>query len=434
MQIIKNCKILLGEVIEDGMMIGIENGVIKKISKDLKGELLLDAKNSLVLPGGIDTHVHFRDPGFTYKEDWISGSKSALAGGITSVIDQPNTVPMVTSPKILLDKIDIAQKKSLVDFGVNATVTNNNIHLIRDLAKYATSFGEIFLGNDNDKDAISYTMLNNALRVIKDTRVIPTIHAEDFSCIEANKMAYQSELPQSHLLARPNRCEEIAVSELIKMAVKIGCRIHICHISSKDAIYLIKKKRGLVTCEVTPHHLLFSSDDYDNLKTRIKVNPPIRNKVDNIVLWDMAKNGTIDIIASDHAPHSIEEKEGDVYDVKSGVPGVETMIPLLLHLVVKNDLSLGRLIELTSQNPAKIWGFKRKGFLKEGYDADLVVYNLNDIKKINADYLHSKCGWTPYEGFQAIFPQTTLVRGTIAFKEGEFYVKEGYGKNIKKFS
>lgn len=434
MQIIKNCKILLGEVIEDGMMIGIENGVIKKIGKDLKGELLLDAKNSLVLPGGIDTHVHFRDPGFTYKEDWISGSKSALAGGITSVIDQPNTVPMVTSPKILLDKIDIAQKKSLVDFGVNATVTNNNIHLIRDLAKYATSFGEIFLGNDNDKDAISYTMLNNALRVIKDTRVIPTIHAEDFSCIEANKMAYQSELPQSHLLARPNRCEEIAVSELIKMAVKIGCRIHICHISSKEAIYLIKKKRGLVTCEVTPHHLLFSSDDYDNLKTRIKVNPPIRNKVDNIVLWDMAKNGTIDIIASDHAPHSIEEKEGDVYDVKSGVPGVETMIPLLLHLVVKNDLSLGRLVELTSQNPAKIWGFKRKGFLKEGYDADLVVYNLNDIKKINADYLHSKCGWTPYEGFQAIFPQTTLVRGTIAFKEGEFYVKEGYGKNIKKFS
>lgn len=434
MQIIKNCKILLGEVIEDGMMIGIENGVIKKIGKDLKGELLLDAKNSLVLPGGIDTHVHFRDPGFTYKEDWISGSKSALAGGITSVIDQPNTVPMVTSPKILLDKIDIAQKKSLVDFGVNATVTNNNIHLIRDLAKYATSFGEIFLGNDNDKDAISYTMLNNALRVIKDTRVIPTIHAEDFSCIEANKMAYQSELPQSHLLARPNRCEEIAVSELIKMAVKIGCRIHICHISSKDAIYLIKKKRGLVTCEVTPHHLLFSSDDYDNLKTRIKVNPPIRNKVDNIVLWDMAKNGTIDIIASDHAPHSIEEKEGDVYDVKSGVPGVETMIPLLLHLVVKNYLSLGRLVELTSQNPAKIWGFKRKGFLKEGYDADLVVYNLNDIKKINADYLHSKCGWTPYEGFQAIFPQTTLVRGTIAFKEGEFYVKEGYGKNIKKFS
>lgn len=434
MQIIKNCKILLGEVIEDGMMIGIENGVIKKIGKDLKGELLLDAKNSLVLPGGIDTHVHFRDPGFTYKEDWISGSKSALAGGITSVIDQPNTVPMVTSPKILLDKIDIAQKKSLVDFGVNATVTNNNIHLIRDLAKYATSFGEIFLGNDNDKDAISYTMLNNALRVIKDTRVIPTIHAEDFSCIEANKMAYQSELPQSHLLARPNRCEEIAVSELIKMAVKIGCRIHICHISSKEAIYLIKKKRGLVTCEVTPHHLLFSSDDYDNLKTRIKVNPPIRNKVDNIVLWDMAKNGTIDLIASDHAPHSIEEKEGDVYDVKSGVPGVETMIPLLLHLVVKNDLSLGRLVELTSQNPAKIWGFKRKGFLKEGYDADLVVYNLNDIKKINADYLHSKCGWTPYEGFQAIFPQTTLVRGTIAFKEGEFYVKEGYGKNIKKFS
>lgn len=434
MQIIKNCKILLGEVIEDGMMIGIENGVIKKIGKDLKGELLLDAKNSLVLPGGIDTHVHFRDPGFTYKEDWISGSKSALAGGITSVIDQPNTVPMVTSPKILLDKIDIAQKKSLVDFGVNATVTNNNIHLIRDLAKYATSFGEIFLGNDNDKDAISYTMLNNALRVIKDTHVIPTIHAEDFSCIEANKMAYQSELPQSHLLARPNRCEEIAVSELIKMAVKIGCRIHICHISSKEAIYLIKKKRGLVTCEVTPHHLLFSSDDYDNLKTRIKVNPPIRNKVDNIVLWDMAKNGTIDIIASDHAPHSIEEKEGDVYDVKSGVPGVETMIPLLLHLVVKNDLSLGRLVELTSQNPAKIWGFKRKGFLKEGYDADLVVYNLNDIKKINADYLHSKCGWTPYEGFQAIFPQTTLVRGTIAFKEGEFYVKEGYGKNIKKFS
>jgi len=434
MQIIKNCKILLGEVIEDGMMIGIENGVIKKIGKDLKGELLLDAKNSLVLPGGIDTHVHFRDPGFTYKEDWISGSKSALAGGITSVIDQPNTMPMVTSPKILLDKIDIAQKKSLVDFGVNATVTNNNIHLIRDLAKYATSFGEIFLGNDNDKDAISYTMLNNALRVIKDTRVIPTIHAEDFSCIEANKMAYQSELPQSHLLARPNRCEEIAVSELIKMAVKIGCRIHICHISSKEAIYLIKKKRGLVTCEVTPHHLLFSSDDYDNLKTRIKVNPPIRNKVDNIVLWDMAKNGTIDIIASDHAPHSIEEKEGDVYDVKSGVPGVETMIPLLLHLVVKNYLSLGRLVELTSQNPAKIWGFKRKGFLKEGYDADLVVYNLNDIKKINADYLHSKCGWTPYEGFQAIFPQTTLVRGTIAFKEGEFYVKEGYGKNIKKFS
>jgi len=434
MQIIKNCKILLNDAIEEGIMIGIEDGIIKKIGRDLKGELLLDAKNVLVLPGGIDAHVHFRDPGFTYKEDWTSGSRSALAGGVTSVIDQPNTDPIVTSPEILLNKIKIAQKRSLVDFGVNATVTNENTHLIKDLAEYATAFGEIFLGKDDEKDVISYTMLNTALMMIRDTHLLPTVHAEDVSCIAANKTAYQTKLPQSHLFARPNRCEEIAVAEIIKMARQIGCRIHICHISTKEAINMIKTARGLVTCEVTPHHLIFSSDDYNRLKTRIKVNPPIRDKIDRDILWDMVRTGMIDVIASDHAPHSIEEKDADIYDVKSGVPGVETMIPLLLYLVTKGYLSINRLVEMTSNNPAKIFGLRRKGFLKEGYDADLVLYNLKDIKRIKSDNLHSKCGWTPYDEFTAIFPQTTIIRGDIAFKDGEFYVKEGHGNPIERCS
>ncbi|BDC36299.1 dihydroorotase [Candidatus Methanoliparum sp. LAM-1] len=431
MQIIKNCKVLLNRRIEEGVSIGIDNGIIKKIGKDLKGELLIDAKNLLVLPGGIDAHVHFRDPGFTYKEDWISGSKSALAGGITSVIDQPNTYPMVTSPDILLNKIEIAKKKSLVDFGVNAAVTNKNIHLIKDLAGYTTAFGEIFLGEDDEEDVISYDMLNTALKIIKDTHLLPTIHAEDYSCIASNKIAYQIKSSQSHLFARPNSCEEIATAKLVKMAEQVGCRMHICHISTKEAIKIIKTARG-ITCEVTPHHLLFSADDYNLLKTKIKVNPPIRDKADRNFLWNMVKYGMIDVIASDHAPHSIEEKEGDIYNAKSGIPGVETMIPLLLNLVAKDEISIGRLVELTSYNPAKIWGLRRKGFLKEGYDADLVLYNLKDKKRIVAGDLHTRCGWTPYEGFQAIFPQTTIIRGDIAFKNGEFYVKEGYGNLIKR--
>lgn len=433
MQIVKNCKILLNGRIIEGITIGIENGIIKKIGRNLKGELLLDAKNLLALPGGIDTHVHFRDPGFTYKEDWISGSKSALAGGVTSVIDQPNSYPTVISPEILLNKIEIAKKKSLVDFGVNAAITNENIRLIKDLAKDATAFGEIFLGKEDEKDVISYNMLNTAFKIIKDTNLLPTVHAEDFFCIAANKRAYHTKLPQSHLFARPNRCEEIAVAELIKMAKQTGCRLHICHVSTREAINMIKTAEG-VTCEVTPHHLLFSSDDYNLLKTMIKVNPPIRDKTDRDFLRNMVRSGMIDVIASDHAPHSIEEKEGDVYEVKSGVPGVETMIPLLLNLAAKDVLSIDRLVEMTSHNPAKIWRLRQKGFLKEGYDADLVLYNLNDVEKIKSDNLHSKCGWTPYEGFQAIFPKVTIIRGNIAFKDGEFYVKEGYGNCLKNIS
>ncbi|VUT24656.1 MAG: dihydroorotase [Candidatus Methanolliviera sp. GoM_oil] len=424
--VIKNCRIVRGEILD--LDIGIEGGTIKKIGKNLDGERLLDAKGMLVLPGGIDVHVHFREPGFTHKEDWLSGSRSAVAGGITSVVDQPNTDPPTTTLSALKGKVEIAEKKSLVDFGISAGVTNENIPLIEGLAEEAVSFGEIFLGKE--RDAISYKNLESAIKAIKKTSLLPTVHAEDEECIEKNKIAYKVRSTHSHAIARPEECEKKAVLKVIEIAKRENYRVHICHVSTRAAMERIMENKN-ITCEVAPHHLIFSSKDDEWLRSRVKVNPPIRDSRDKNFLWEMLRQGEIDILASDHAPHQIWEKEGDIKDVKPGFPGVETMIPLMLNFVMEKRLNLERILDLVCHNPSKIWGFKRKGFLEEGFDADLTFFDLKGRKKIRAEDLHSRCNWTPYEGFYGIFPKITMIRGKVVFENDEFYVEGGYGRNLK---
>ncbi len=429
MYVIENCKIVRGEIGEIlDVDIGIEGGMIKKIEKNLDGEYLFDANEMLVLPGGIDAHVHFREPGFTYKEDWLSGSRSAVAGGITSIVDQPNTDPPTTTLSALKEKIKIAEKKSLVDFGISAGVTNENIPLIEGLAEEAVSFGEIFLGKE--RDAISYKNLEDAIKAIKKTSLLPTVHAEDEECVEKNKKAYRIGLSHSHALARPEECERKAVSKIIEIAERENYRGHICHVSTRAAMEKIMGNKN-ITCEVTPHHLIFSLKDEEWLRSNGKVNPPIRNSRDKDFLWEMLIRGEIDVLASDHAPHQIWEKEGAMEDVKPGFPGVETMIPLMLNFVMEKRLSLERILDLVCHNPSKIWGFKKKGFLEEGFDADLTFFDLKEKRKIRAEDLHSRCNWTPYEGFYGIFPKITMIRGRVIFEDGEFYVEGGYGRNLK---
>jgi dihydroorotase len=419
--VIKNAKLLLeGEVIEAEL--AITDGRISKIAKDIRADNRLNAHGLLVLPGAIDVHVHFRDPGMTYKEDWYSGSCAAAAGGVTTVIDHPNTIPPTTTVRSLETKLEAA-KKSIVDFCINAGVVEG-AELEALWRAGITAFGEIFMAESTGKMCVDDEVFFNALKIIAQLGGIACVHAEDERSIkERIKKLRNKTDPSAYSSSRPNECEVCAIARAIQLANAANSRLHICHISTKDGLHLLEKN---VTCEVTPHHLFFTEKDWDRLGTLGKMNPPLRGEVDRQALW-AGLQSRIDIIASDHAPHTEDEKDQDIWDAPAGVPGVETSLPLMLHAVRAGRISLQRLIELIAVNPARVFGLERKGGIKVGNDADLVFVDFRDVTPIKAENMHSKAGWTPFEGMDAIFPEMTMVRGETVF-DGGVVSEKGYGR------
>lgn len=387
--------------------VGIEDGKIKAVKKILKGDEKLDFGEKLIMPAGIDVHVHFRDPGFTYKEDFSTGSMSAAFGGISCVLDMPNTKPQVNSVDIFKEKLGIAKRKSYVDFGLYA---DGNSDEIENLGKICSCFKIYSYEMDNDT-------LEKRLSEIEKTGKIVSVHAEDKKLFREMKILSLSD----YLHSRPNEAEEKMVQKIVLMNKK---KVRICHVSAKESINVLKNKN--ITSEVTLHHLLLNIDS--DLGAKGKVNPPLRTEKDNEALWDALRNGVIGIIASDHAPHTLKEKQG-FDDALPGVPGVETMLPLMLYFMKNKKISLRRLVNAICEKPAEIFGLN-KGKIKEGYDADLIVFDLKNDKKISADMLHSKCGWTPFENFHAIFPVCTIIRGEIVVENNEIMVNPGFGRFV----
>jgi dihydroorotase len=414
--VVKNGRVYTPRGLKD-FDIWITDGKVAALGGPHRADEEIDAGGLLVLPGVIDAHVHFRDPGPTYKEDWESGSLSAAAGGVTTVIDQPNTDPRTLDARSFELKLDRARNHSVVDFCING-----GLGKILALVKLGTAaIGEIFTYEHTD------AQMENLLKEVEEAGALPTIHAEDGRIIKEKTEKLLAEIdPEVYSTARPKMAEATAIEKTLSLVQ----RAHICHLSTFQGLDLVKDARKAgkkVSCEVCPHHLLFNRNDYRKQGSFLKMNPPLRDPSDNEALWAGLRDGSIDIVASDHAPHLPEEKKQGIWEAPAGVPGVETMLPLMLMAVRSNHITLDRLVSAVAAKPAEIFGLQSKGQIALGKDADLVLVDTKAITRINADRLHSRADWTPYEGRQAIFPKATLVRGTLVFG-GSLEVRPGFGR------
>jgi dihydroorotase len=396
--VLKDVKLPDGRVVD----VSIKKGIVKHIGAGLLFDQSIDCSNYLVLPAAIDMHVHMRGGSQSSKEDWNSGSKSALAGGVTLVVDQPNTIPPITTQSKFIERVNDAQAHSLCHFSINSGVTEH-ISFESMWKAGAMAFGEIFFAPSSYGEAIKVALLEKALAKISTLGALVTIHAERISPIPDQNLV-------SHNESRSIHGEALAVSNVNRCNQK-NCRIHFCHLSSADSIDL-----AMGSVEVAPHHLFLSYENFDPQNTFGKVNPPLRTESERIKLWN--RWSQIDVIASDHAPHTINEKQMPFVDAPSGIPGVETMVPMLVNKVLEKKISIRSVIEKTSTNPAVLLGIQSAGF-NVGDRADFALYRKSPVR-ISADILQSKCGWTPYENQMAVFPELVLMDGVTVYQNGDF--------------
>ena len=394
---------------------------------------------SIILPGAIDTHVHFRDPGSTAKEDFTTGSVSAAFGGVTTVVDMPNTRPPTIDQATLLGKEQIASRGSVIDYGLNLAIFNGS-----DLLAVDTLFrgkGEVpapaglkaFLGETTGSlvlDPIS--SLSKWAVLLGETGAVMALHAEDGSLFEpARNPEKRKGVLAEHHRTRPPVAEAEAIRKAVDALGGHANMAHVLHVSTEKGLETASVSSA--TVEVTPHHLLldvkWGERTLEN-EAMGKVNPPLRTASDRSVLWKGIFEGKVQTVGSDHAPHLLEEKMDGLLS-PSGIPGVETMIPLLLNEVAGRRLDLGMLVKLVSSGPAERYSLPGRGALREGNFADLMIVDMRSPRRIRSDDLHSKCGWTPYEGMPGIFPSRVYSRGELLVEDENLSARPGRGRNIR---
>ena len=390
--------------------ITLSNGIVRHVGSSGQADTTIRCNDLMVIPAGVDMHVHMRDGNQAYKENWESGTRSALSGGVTVVIDQPNTVPAITTPDLLTDRAILASNQAYCQFGINAGVTPDAD--LEGMAKAgAMAFGETFAGPSSYGEAISREDLCRAISRISDLNGLITIHAEVVQDGDDSDLI-------SHEKLRPISGELDAV-RMIREIAPLKSRVHFCHISAADTIDYIRKNNS-GTIEVTPHHLFLSYESFRSDDAYAKVNPSLRSESERRKLrtrWDR-----IDVIGSDHAPHTCDEKGRPFRDAPSGIPGVETMIPLLMAKVLSGTMELPEIIAKTSTNPSEILGILPAGFIP-GMRADFGLYP-HETSVIHADNLSSKAGWTPFEGMSGVFPAQVIMAGSVVYNNGEYFRSE----------
>lgn len=416
---IKNGRIFLdGRLVEADIL--CEDGKIKKIAKHVNGDEAVNARGKIVLPGVIDAHVHFRVPGMEHKEDWVTGSRSAVKGGVTTVLDMPNTLPPTTTVELLEKKRRLVKGKSLVNYGFYLGATKDNMDEIVKASGIpgvklymASTTGTLLV--EDDKSILK------VMKAAKESGKLIVAHAEDEYLVrkftkEAKKLEND---PTIHVKARPKQCAIKGAERACELAKQAGNRLHITHISTPEEAEIVDRHPG-VTCDTTTSYLFLEEKDLVELGNYAKMNPPVRSHADRVALWNALRSGKVDIVDTDHAPHTREEKERGYWEAPGGVPGVQTIVPLLLNEINHGNLSLERFIELVCENPAKIMHLKGKGYIKEGMDADFTVVDMKLEKTIRDDDIESKCGWTPYAGRKIRgWPVVTVVNGEVAW-DGSF--------------
>ena len=401
-------------VIEDGNIIDIT-----KQQPESSYDEIIDASGCYVLPGVIDDHVHFREPGLTEKADIESESRAAAAGGVTSYFDMPNCKPQTTTLEALNDKFERARRSSHVNYSFFYGATNDNVQTFSQLDAHRIPGIKLFMGSSTGNMLVDG---KEALERIFSTVKLPLmVHCEDTDIINHNMEEAQKawgEDPQVnlHTLIRSEEACLASSRKAVELAKKYGTRLHIAHLSTAEELELIG---GNITAEACVGHLYFTELDYQRLGARIKVNPSIKTPVDQFLLRQALTDGRITVVGTDHAPHLMEQKQGGCVRAASGMPMIQFSLVTMLELVDEKVLSLERMVELMCHNPARLFGVERRGFLRKGYRADMVIVRPRSPWTVTKDVIQSKCGWSPMEGHEYQWRvERTLCNGKTVFADG----------------
>jgi len=402
--------------------IGVRDGriaAIGSIKKKQAGETV-DVTGLHILPGVIDTQVHFREPGLEHKEDLESGSRSAVLGGVTAVFEMPNTRPATISAEALADKVSRATDRMFCDFAFFVGATRDNVGQLATLELLPGAAGvKVFMGSSTgDLLVDEEETLARVLAVISKRAAF---HSEDEARLKARISHQREGDPSSHSEWRDAQTALMATERLLRLASAAGKRVHVLHVSTAEEMELLARHKDVASVEVTPQHLTLAAPEaYKALGTLAQMNPPLRDRAHQERLWWGLSQGVVDVLGSDHAPHTLEEKAKSYPATPSGMPGVQTLVPVMLDHVNEGRLSLARFVDLTCAGPQRIFGIAGKGRIAVGYDADLTIVDLKAKRVIGNDWIGSKCGWTPFAGRKVKgFPVGTVVRGRRAMWEGE---------------
>ena len=412
--------------------IGLSGSNIKKIGKiELNSSKVFDATDKVVLPGVIDTQTHFREPGSTDVEDLESGSRAAVLGGVTSLFEMPNTNPPTSNLIEFNKKLQLAKNRMHSNYAFYFGATPDNIEQLSKLKDVEGCCGvKLFAGSSTgkllvDKEADIEKVISNSDRIV-------SIHSEDEEILRLRKKFIRKGDVNSHPEWRNVECAISSTRRVVKIAERYDKQIHVLHVTTKEEIDFLAMHKKNVTFEITPQHLtLYAPDCYDKLGSYAQMNPPLRTKEHYDRLWVAVKNNIVDVLGSDHAPHSKENKDKEYPNTPSGMPGVQTIFPVMLNHVNDGKLKLEKLINLMCENPCRIFGIKNKGYIREGYDADLTIADMNKEITIKNDMIASKCGWTPFNNFKVKgFPVGTIVNGILVMKDGKI-IEESKGTPLK---
>ena len=425
--LIKNAKLVNEGLIKDGEVY-IEDDLIKEVadiislkSHDVK---VIDAEGQFLLPGVIDDQVHFREPGLTHKEDIAFGSRAAVAGGITSFIEMPNTNPQTTTIELLEEKFALAKESSVANYSFMFGGTNDNLEEIKKINPKNTAALKLFLGSSTGNMLVDDEKVLE--EIFKNSPVLIAVHCEDEQTIKDNLAKYKEEFGDDipmvyHPKIRSTEACYLSSSKAVKLAKKTGARLHVFHISTAKELSLFDGKKPLkdkkITAEVCIHHLWFNSTDYEEKGTRIKWNPAVKTEKDQKALLKALLDNKIDVIATDHAPHTKEEKDQVYTKAPSGGPLVQHALPAMLEFYHKDQISLPKIVEKMCHNPAILFQIEKRGFIREGYKADLVLVDPNAPWTVQKDNILYKCGWSPFEKttFKSRITHT-FVNGKLVYK------------------
>jgi dihydroorotase len=412
--------------------VGVRNGLIADIG-DLgaasAGERI-DCKGLHVLPGVIDSQVHFREPGLIHKEDLETGSRSAVLGGVTAVFEMPNTDPATTTAEALADKMRRARSRMHCDFAFWVGGAHENVADISELERLQGAAGiKVFMGSSTGKLLVPDD--EGVLAILRRIRRRAAFHSEDEPRLVERKGLRVPGDPSSHPVWRDEIAALAATQRLVRLAREANAQVHVLHVSTRQEMELLAGAKDIASCEATPTHLTLSAEDYPRLKTKLQMNPPVRGPEHREGIWRALNRGVVDVLGSDHAPHTLEEKAKPYPESPSGLTGVQTLVPIMLDHVNAGRLSLERFVDLTSASPARLFRILGKGRIAAGYDADFTVVDLKRAETIRDSWIASRSRWTPYDGRTvAGWPVGTIVRGRRIMWEGEV-VTQSTGEAVR---
>lgn len=412
--------------------IGVKNGRITALgdlSRASAGEVI-DCTGLHILPGVIDSQVHFREPGLDHKEDLESGSHAAVMGGVTAVFEMPNTDPLTTTPEALADKVKRGTHRMHCDFAFWVGGTHENAKDVAELERLPGTPGiKVFMGSSTG--ALLVEDDEGVASILRNTRRRSAFHSEDEMMLRERRDLRVENDPRSHPVWRSPEVAMRCTERLVRIAHETRARIHVLHITTAEEIHFLAKHKDVATCEITPHHLTMTAPEcYERLGTYAQMNPPVREAHHRDGLWYGIQQGIADVLGSDHAPHTRAEKDKTYPNSPSGMTGVQTLVPLMLDHVNAGKLSLQRFVDLTSAGPQRLFGIANKGRIAVGYDADLTIVDMKRKETIRHEWIASKCGWTPYDGVTVQgWPIGTIVRGQKVMWDGAL-VESARGETV----